>query len=127
MSGEKSARKLWDKGYSINRKIEEFTVGDDFVTDRALVKYDCIASIAHARMLGKIKVLKKSEVARLVKELSHIIILDKQGKFRILKEQEDCHSAIEAHLTKKLGILGKKIHTARSRNDQVQAALRLYY
>jgi argininosuccinate lyase len=119
--------KLWEKGYKLNKKIEGFTVGEDYILDQRLVKYDCMASIVHAKMLGKIGILKKEEVSRLVKELNNIIQLDKKGKFEILKEDEDCHTAIENHLTKKLGILGKKIHTARSRNDQVLTALRLYY
>jgi len=117
--------KLWEKGYKLNTLIEKFTVGDDYILDRKLVKYDCIASIAHAKMLGKIGILKKEEVGKLVRELSNIIKLDK--KFIILKEDEDCHTAIENYLTKKLGVLGKKIHTARSRNDQVLTALRLFY
>jgi len=119
--------KLWKKNYRLNERVEDFTVGNDYLLDRGLVKYDCQASITHAKMLGKIDVLKKEEIRKLVRELNNIIKLDKKGKFRISKEQEDCHTAIENHLTKKLGNLGKKIHTARSRNDQVLAALRLYY
>ena len=109
--------KLWDKGGEFDKDIENFTVGEDYILDQKLIKYDCLASIAHARMLGKIDLLKTEEVEKLVKELNHIINLDKQGKFIILKEQEDCHTAIENYLVKKLGDLGKKIHTARSRND----------
>ena len=119
--------KLWEKGCKLNEQIENFTVGNDYILDQKLVKYDCIASIAHAKMLGKIGILKKEEVKRLERELNNIIKLDKKGKFIILKEDEDCHTAIENYLTKKLGNLGKKIHTARSRNDQVLTALRLYY
>lgn len=119
--------KLWEKNYSLHKQIEDFTVGEDFILDQKLVKYDCIASMAHAKMLGKIGILKKAEVQKLVRELNKMIELDANGKFEILKEQEDCHTAIENHLTKKLGDLGKKIHTARSRNDQVLTALRLYY
>ena len=122
-----NSTKLWQKGYDFNKQIEDFTVGDDYILDQKLVKYDCTASIAHAKMLGKIGILKKAEVQKLVKELNGIIKLDKDGKFEILKEHEDCHTAIENHLIKKLGDLGKKIHTARSRNDQVLTALRLYY
>lgn len=119
--------KLWQKSYKLNEQIQDFTVGNDHILDLKLVIYDCIASIAHAKMLRKIRVLNKDELQRLVKELNHIIKLNKQGKFNISKEQEDCHTAIENHLTNKLGDLGKKIHTARSRNDQVLVALRLYY
>lgn len=118
--------KLWN-GHKLNKEIEDFTVGEDYIFDQKLVKYDCLASVAHAKMLGKIGILKGEEVERLVRELNNIIELDKEGKFKIKKEEEDCHTAIENYLTKKLGELGKKIHTGRSRNDQVLTALRLYY
>ena len=123
----KNSKKLWEKDYKLNKQIEDFTVGSDYMLDRKLVKYDCLASIAHVKMLGKMGILKQKEVTELIKELTNIINLDAQGKFIISKEEEDCHTAIENHLTEKLGALGKKIHTARSRNDQVLAALRLYY
>ena len=119
--------KLWDKGYALDKKIEAFTVGKDYVLDQRLVKYDCLASIAHAKMLEKIKILKKEECKKLVAALEEIIGLDNKGMFPISQEDEDCHTAIEKYLTQKLGDAGKKIHTARSRNDQVLVALRLYY
>jgi len=119
--------KLWQKKTVLDPRIERFTVGDDPLLDRKLVRFDCEASMAHARMLGKIGVLKPGEVRRLVSELKEIIRLDAEGKFTIRQEDEDCHTAIENRLTRILGNLGKKIHTARSRNDQVLAALRLYY
>lgn len=119
--------KLWEKNHQLNKSIEDFTVGEDFILDQRLVKYDCTASMAHAKMLGKIGILKQKEVQKLIKELHHIIDLEAKGKFTISRAQEDCHTAIEEHLTKKLGDLGKKIHTARSRNDQVLTALRLFY
>ncbi len=119
--------KLWKKNVELDPRIEKFTVGDDPQLDQQLVRYDCEASIAHSRMLGKIGILKGKEVVELVTELRRIVRLEAEGKFRIRPEEEDCHTAIENHLTKKLGDLGKKIHTARSRNDQVLAALRLYY
>ncbi|RLF37079.1 MAG: argininosuccinate lyase [Thermoplasmata archaeon] len=119
--------KLWDKGYTLNKQVEDFTVGEDYLLDQKIVKYDCLASIAHVRMLEKIGLLKKEEVKKLVKELNNIITLHNKGEFKVLKEHEDCHTAIENHLTKKLGSLGEKIHTGRSRNDQVLTALRLYY
>ncbi len=127
MSGAEKRRKLWEKGYPLDKRIEEFTVGEDYILDQKLIRYDCLASIAHAKMLGKIGLLKEAEVKKLVDELNHIIDLDKRKKFEISKEQEDCHTAIENYLTDKLGGLGEKIHTARSRNDQVLTALRLYY
>jgi len=119
--------KLWDKGTPLNKQIEAFTVGDDPVLDLQLLRYDCMASAAHAKMLGKIGVLTSAEVDALVAELAAIQTLAEQDKFVIRQEDEDCHTAIEAHLIKKLGDLGKKIHTGRSRNDQVLTALRLLY
>lgn len=120
-------KKLWQKTYQLNSQIEDFTVGDDYILDRQLVKYDCLASIAHAQMLGKIAIISEKNVKVLVNELQHIIELDKKGKFEVLKGDEDCHTAIENHLTKTCGHAGKMIHTFRSRNDQVLAALRLLY
>ncbi len=119
--------KLWEKGIKLNQQIENFTVGDDYILDQKLVKYDCLASIAHAKMLGKIGILNEQEVQKLEQGLNKIIELDRKDEFKILKEQEDCHTAIENYLLRNLGDLGKKIHTARSRNDQVLTALRLYY
>lgn len=119
--------KLWQKDYALNKQIEAFTAGDDVVLDQKLAKYDCLASIAHANMLAKIGVLKDKEARKLVEELRHIIELDARGAFKIRPEQEDCHTAIENHLTEALGDLGAKIHTGRSRNDQVLTALRLFY
>lgn len=119
--------KLWNPESTLNGEVESFTVGNDPVLDRALVKYDCLGSIAHAKMLGKIGLLPEDEVLQLVDELENIIELDSRGEFEILPEQEDCHTAIEQHLTETLGDVGKKIHTGRSRNDQVVTALRLFY
>ncbi len=119
--------KLWEKGYDLNKAIELFTVGNDPQLDQQLVYYDCIASKTHAKMLEKIGLLTDEEVKDIERELERIIELDKQGKFIICQEHEDCHTAIEVFLTNSLGNVGKKIHTARSRNDQVLTALRLYY
>ena len=118
--------KLWDKGYRLDRDVERYTVGDDYLLDRALLKYDCIASIAHAGALHKAGILTESERRRLVRELRLILELDKRGRFRIAPEDEDGLTAIEKHLVVALGNLGKKIHTARSRNDQVATAIRMY-
>jgi len=118
--------KLWQKAYKLDKEIEKFTVGNDYLIDKALVKYDIIGSIAHAEMLCKIGILTKEELKKLQKALSEILELDKKGRFEIKLEDEDVHTAIENCLTEKLGDLGKKIHTARSRNDQVLTALRLY-
>jgi argininosuccinate lyase len=119
--------KLWEKGYKLNKQVESFTVGEDYILDQKLVPYDCLASIAHAKMLGRMGLLSQEEVQKIVSELEKIQELSQKGKFKIRKSQEDCHTAIEDYLTRKLGQLGKKIHTARSRNDQVLTALRLFY
>jgi len=119
--------KLWQKKYNLNKKIEDYTVGNDFQIDHVILAYDCKASIAHAEMLNQINILTEDELQSLVNELNNIIALSNKGEFIIEKSDEDCHTAIEKHLTKKLGDTGKKIHTARSRNDQVLTALRLYY
>jgi argininosuccinate lyase len=119
--------KLWDKGIPANKLVEQFTVGDDYLLDNELVPYDCRASIAHAKMLGKIGILNAGEVRQLAACLKEIQNMHKTKKFVILPEHEDCHTAIENYLIDKLGDLGKKIHTGRSRNDQVLTALRLYY
>jgi argininosuccinate lyase len=118
--------KLWDKGIGLNKEIEKFTVGNDYILDQKLVKYDAKASIAHAKMLAKIGILTSSELARLESGLREIINIAEAGEFAISPEEEDCHTAIENFLVKKAGEAGKKIHTARSRNDQVLAAIRLY-
>jgi len=119
--------KLWEKKYQLNKKIEAYTVGNDYIIDQKLVKYDCQGSIAHVKMLKKIGILTSEECDKLVMGLYEIIKLDNNGAFIIKQEQEDCHTAIENYLVKKLGNIGKKVHTARSRNDQVLTALRLYY
>ncbi len=118
--------KLWKKNYNLNEKIEKFTVGNDYLLDQKLVKYDCIASIAHAKMLNKIGILTDEELSQLVEGLNEIIDLHSNNNFPISPGDEDCHTAIENYLTSKYGDVGKKIHTARSRNDQVLTALRLY-
>jgi argininosuccinate lyase len=118
--------KLWSKGTDLDRDIESFTVGDDYILDQRLVSHDCTASLAHARMLHKIGILSKAELSQLSCGLKEIMALHEQGKFVIKKEEEDCHTAIENRLVSKYGDAGKKVHTARSRNDQVLTALRLY-
>lgn len=118
--------KLWDKGINLKKEIEKFTVGSDYLLDKKLVKYDCLASIAHAKMLKSINLLSEKELNEAVKCLNKIIELNSENRFEIRQEDEDCHTAIENYLTEKIGDVGKKIHTARSRNDQVLTALRLY-
>ena len=118
--------KLWDKGFSTDKKIDHFTVGNDRELDLHLAKYDVIASKAHAKMLGKIGLLTIDETNAILKELDIIGIAIEKGNFNIEDSFEDMHSKIEFLLTKKLGDAGKKIHTARSRNDQVLVAMHLY-
>ncbi|MBT3478017.1 MAG: argininosuccinate lyase [Candidatus Marinimicrobia bacterium] len=119
--------KLWEKGVLLHKSIERFTVGNDPELDLALVPFDCTASKAHATMLGEMGYLKGDEVMQLVVALDQIILLHEKGDFKISVSQEDCHTAIENYLVREVGEVGKKIHTARSRNDQVLTALRLYY
>jgi len=87
--------KLWQKDYTLDQQIEDFTVGDDYLLDQQLVKYDCLGSIAHAKMLGQIGILNDNEVQALINELNQIIRLDEEKQFKIAKKQEDCHTAIE--------------------------------
>ena len=118
--------KLWQKGAAAHERVDHFTVGKDREYDLVLAEYDCQASIAHAKMLAKIGLISENEVALLVTELSEIQQQAKEGKFTIEKEFEDMHSKIENILIERLGDVGKKIHTARSRNDQVLVAMHLY-
>ncbi len=119
--------KLWDKGFSIDKKIEQFTVGNDREIDLHIAKYDVQASLAHARMLKSINIMSREELQELEKGLEAIALQIENGTFTIEDQFEDGHSKIEFELTKHLGEVGKKIHTARSRNDQVLVALQLYY
>ncbi|MBL6666349.1 MAG: argininosuccinate lyase [Flavobacteriaceae bacterium] len=118
--------KLWQKNQAPHQKIDHFTVGKDREYDLYLAAYDCQASIAHAQMLSEIGILSQAESNQLVSVLEDLKNDAKNGDFVIETEFEDMHSKIEYVLTQKLGDLGKKIHTARSRNDQVLVALHLY-
>ncbi|TBN14536.1 argininosuccinate lyase [Hyunsoonleella pacifica] len=119
--------KLWDKGISIDNKIEQFTVGNDREIDIHIAKYDIIASKAHAKMLQSISILTSEELEQLLGGLEVLAQQIEEGTFQIDAQFEDVHSKIEFELTKSLGEVGKKIHTARSRNDQVLVACHLYY
>ena len=118
--------KLWDKGYSIDKKIDVFTVGNDRALDEVLARYDVLGNKAQAVMLHKIGVLTDKELEDVTRELDAIGKEIDKGGFRIEDEFEDVHSKIEFMLTGRLGDTGKKIHTARSRNDQVLLDLKLY-
>jgi len=121
-------KKIWDKkgGLQINKAVENYTVGVDYLLDLELLPYDIQGTIAHAKMLHKIKIVSSKELAFLLKGLNEILTLWKKGKFKIDKSQEDSHTAIESYLTEKYGEVGKKVHTGRSRNDQSLTMLRLF-
>ncbi|MDI6591518.1 MAG: argininosuccinate lyase [Patescibacteria group bacterium] len=120
--------KLWENNnnHHEDNEIERFTAGEDVSLDQLLVKYDVIGSIAHAVMLQKIGILTQPELMDLKRALLEIIELDKKGQFKIETWEEDVHTKIENYLTLRLGESGKKIHTGRSRNDQILVDLRLY-
>jgi len=118
--------KLWQKGAAAHEKVDSFTVGKDREYDLVLAQYDCEASMAHAKMLGSIGLITTAEAQQLCKVLEALKEDAEKGVFTIENEFEDMHSKIEHVLTEKLGDLGKKIHTARSRNDQVLVAMHLY-
>jgi argininosuccinate lyase len=118
--------RLWDRGESLDESILRLTVGRDPELDLHLVPWDCLASTAHAVMLEKIGVITSTELDSLREELSLIAEEARQGTFQIDLDDEDGHTAIEGRLTERIGEAGRKIHTGRSRNDQVIAALRLW-
>ena len=118
--------KLWDKGYDLDSTMEAFTVGQDYLLDRALIEPDILGSIAHAQMLRSIGILSDEEFEHLRVELVEILSRAERGAFEIAREDEDVHTAVENALTQTLGEAGRKIHTARSRNDQVLVDLRMY-
>lgn len=117
--------KLWEKNYEINKEIERFTVGRDREMDLYLAKYDVLGSMAHITMLESIGLLKSDELSLLLKELKNIYAICEKGEFVIEDGVEDVHSQVELMLTRKLGDMGKKIHSGRSRNDQVLVDLKL--
>jgi len=119
--------KLWDKGYTINNLVEKFTVGNDRILDLKLAEFDIAGNKAHAKMLHKIGLLTADELAGIEQVLEEILEEVKAGTFQIDENFEDVHSKIEYVLTQKLGETGKKIHTARSRNDQVLVDLHLFF
>ena len=117
---------LWTRADEPDPWLQSFLAGDDHVLDRQLLPYDCRASLAHARMLARIGVLDDAELQSLETGLAQIAESAEQGRFVITEADEDCHTAIENFLTKTCGEAGRKIHTGRSRNDQVLTALRLW-
>ena len=118
--------KLWEKDFEVNKEIERFTVGRDRELDLYLAKYDVMGSMAHITMLESIGLLEADELGPLLAELRNIYRLAEQGQFVIEDGVEDVHSQVELMLTRKLGDMGKKIHSGRSRNDQVLVDLKLF-
>jgi argininosuccinate lyase len=118
--------KLWQKNTVSSKLIHDFTVGNDRKFDLLLAKHDAIGSIAHVRMLGKTGIIPGGEALLLEDELKNILSQIESGEFSISEECEDVHSQIEFLLTEKLGEIGKKVHTARSRNDQSLLDIKLF-
>ena len=120
------ASKLWEKNFEVNKEIEKFTVGRDRELDLFLAKHDVLGSMAHITMLERIGLLTAEELHQLLAELKQIYALAESGAFEIEDGVEDVHSQVELMLTRKLGYIGKKIHSGRSRNDQVLLDLKLF-
>ncbi|MBF6627082.1 MAG: argininosuccinate lyase [Proteiniphilum sp.] len=118
--------KIWDKGFDANKRVEDFTVGKDRELDLRLAKHDILGSLAHIKMLVEIGLLEPEEEKALRVELRHILAEVEEGGFTLDEDAEDIHSQIEAMLTERLGEMGKKIHSGRSRNDQVLVDLKLF-
>ncbi|MBW3545936.1 MAG: argininosuccinate lyase, partial [Bacteroidetes bacterium] len=118
--------KLWDKGFSVEDKIEHYTVGKDRELDLYLAPYDVLGSLAHAQMLHAVGLISADEVQQLREGLQAIYQQIHDGKFQIQEGVEDVHSQVELQLTQQLGDAGKRVHTARSRNDQVLVDLKMY-
>ncbi len=121
------AKQLWNKGFEPDRAIEEFTVGQDRELDLRLARYDVMGSMAHIKMLESIGLLTSEELALLLPALEEILESINRGEFKIEDGVEDVHSQVEFLLTARLGDVGKKIHSGRSRNDQVLVDLKLFF
>ncbi len=118
--------KLWDKGFNVDEKIDTFTVGLDRELDLFLAPYDIMGTMAHITMLESVGLLSSEDLSKLLPELKALYKEARNGKFVIEDDIEDVHSQVELMLTRKLGDIGKKVHTGRSRNDQVLVDLKLY-
>lgn len=119
--------KLWQKDTSNNKEVESFTIGKDPEFDLLLAPFDVLGSIAHAIMLGKISLISQNELQILSQGLKDIYFEIEKGQFQIQEGIEDVHSQVEFLLTQRFGDVGKKLHSGRSRNDQVLVDLKLYY
>lgn len=120
------AQKLWEKNVQVDHEVDIFTVGKDREMDLYLAKYDVLGSMAHITMLESIGLLTKEELNVLLAELRNIYAVADRGEFIIEEGIEDVHSQVELMLTRRLGDMGKKIHSGRSRNDQVLLDLKLF-
>ena len=120
------AQKLWEKNVQVDQEVDTFTVGKDREMDLYLAKYDVLGSMAHITMLESIGLLTKEELTVLLAELKNIYAVADSGQFVIEEGVEDVHSQVELMLTRRLGNTGKKIHSGRSRNDQVLLDLKLF-
>ncbi len=120
-------KKLWQKSeYKLDPVVEAFETKGDLLMDQKLLKFDVQGSLAHAKMLFKIGILSKKELEKIEKALKEILDLDRAGKFNLEMGDEDIHTKIENYITEKYGEVGQKLHTGRSRNDQVLTMIRLY-
>lgn len=121
------AQRLWDKGgEAVDSLMQELTVGDDPVVDRELVCFDCMGSAAHARMLSSVGLLSKDDLGKLISVLKEVYFEGQSKSFEIPNELEDVHTALETRLVERCGEAGRRIHAARSRNDQALLTMRLY-
>jgi argininosuccinate lyase len=118
--------KRWDKGFEVNKLVEQFTVGKDRELDVLLAESDILGTLAHIRMLESIGLLEKNELKPLTVELVEIYKQIGKSGFVIEEGIEDIHSQVELLLTRKLGDIGKKVHSGRSRNDQILVDLKLF-
>ena len=120
-------KKIWNtNGEKQSNEVAAFLAGEDIELDKSIFIYDIQASIAHVNNLFSIGIIKKGESTKIIKSLKDLKKKFQEGSFKLTNKYEDCHSAIEFYLTKELGELGKKVHTGRSRNDQVIVAMRLF-
>src|ERR1700759_4271634 len=118
--------KLWQKNTASLKEVEQFTVGKDREMDQYLAAFDVLGSLAHTQMLESVGLLTKDDLTQLQAALKGIYQQIKQGQFKLQDDVEDIHSQVELLLTEKLGDIGKKIHSARSRNDQVLVDVKLF-
>lgn len=104
-------KKMWETKVSLNKLVEEYTVGNDYILDIQLIPFDIIMTQAHAKMLHKINIFSDEELSMVLEGLAELNTLVENDEFSILPEQEDCHTAVEHFLTTKYGVIGKKINT----------------